>query len=75
MIILLFLLFLFIIFTGIIVGLWMSEVTGSNIAGFSIATGFILLLIILSIAFRKALFINPIIKAFIRQSEENIDEE
>ena len=74
-IILLFLLFLFIIFTGIVVGLWMSAITGSNIAGFSIATGFILLLIILSTAFRKILFINPLIKAFIRHSEENIDEE
>jgi hypothetical protein len=25
--------------------------------------------------FRKPLFVNPIIKAFISQSEENIDEE
>jgi hypothetical protein len=71
----LFLLFLFIIFLGVVVGLWLSDITGSYIAGFGITTGIILLLIILLTAFRKALFINPIIKAFIRQSEENITEE
>ena len=75
MIIFLFLLFVLIIFTGIVVGLWMSEITGSTVAGFGIATGFILLLIILCTAFRKTFFINPLIKAFIKRSEENIDEE
>ena len=71
----LFLLFLFIIFLGIVLSLWLSDLTGSYIAGFSITTGFILLVIILLAAFRKNLFVNPIIKGFIRQSQENPDEE
>lgn len=71
----LFLLFLFIIFLGVILGLWLSDITGSYITGFSITTGIILLLIILLTLFRKVLFVNPIIKAFISQSEENINEE
>jgi hypothetical protein len=56
-------------------GLWLSDITGSYIAGFGITTGIILLLIILLTLFRKAFFVNPIIKAFISQSEENINEE
>jgi uncharacterized membrane protein (DUF485 family) len=71
----LFLLFLFIIFLGVVLSLWFSQMTGSYIAGFSITTGIIFLVIVLLALFRKALFVNPIIKAFIRQSEENIEEE
>jgi hypothetical protein len=70
-----FLFFLFIIFLGVLFSLWMSHITGSHIAGFGITTGLILLLIILLAAFRKALFVNPIIRAFIRQSEEGTDDE
>ena len=71
----LFLLFLFIIFLGVVLSLWLSDITGSYIAGFGITTGIILLVIILLTLFRKALFVNPIIKAFINQAEENINEE
>ncbi len=71
----LFLLFLFIIFLGVLLSLWFSEMTGSYIAGFSITTGIIFLLIIILAVFRKVLFVNPIIKAFISQSEESIEEE
>ncbi|HVT86603.1 MAG TPA: hypothetical protein VHD35_15470 [Chitinophagaceae bacterium] len=71
----LFLLFLFIIFLGVVLSLWFSQMTGSYIAGFSITTGIILLVIVLLALFRKPLFVNPIIKAFISQSEENIEEE
>lgn len=71
----LFLLFLFIIFLGVVLSLWFSQMTGSYIAGFSITTGIIFLVIILLALFRKALFVNPIIKAFISQSEEIIEEE
>ncbi|TAN21089.1 MAG: hypothetical protein EPN37_00720 [Chitinophagaceae bacterium] len=71
----LFLLFLFIIFVGIITGLWLSHVTGSYITGFSITTGIILLVIVLLVLLRKPLFVNPLIKTFIRQSEEHVAEE
>jgi hypothetical protein len=75
MIISLFLLFLFIIFLGVVLSLWFSDMTGSYIAGFGITTGIILFFLILLAAFRKALFINPIIKAFINRSEENMEDD
>ncbi|MCZ2460330.1 MAG: hypothetical protein LC128_11995 [Chitinophagales bacterium] len=71
----LFLLFLFIIFFGIVLSLWFSKMTGSYIAGFSITTGIIVVVIILLALFRKPLFVNPIIRTFISQSEESFDEE
>lgn len=71
----LFLLFLFIIFSGVVLSLWFSKMTGSYITGFSITTGIIFLLILLLALFRKALFVNPIIKVFIRQSSESSEEE
>lgn len=70
----LFLFFLFIIFFGIVVSLWLSDLTGSYIAGFSITTGAILLLFILMAVLRKVLFVNPIIKTFIKLSEDSTDE-
>lgn len=71
----LFLLFLFIIFFGIVLSLWFSKMTGSYSAGFSITTGIIVVVIILLALFRKPLFVNPIIRTFISQSEESFDEE
>ena len=71
----LFLLFLFIIFAGVVLSLWLSDITGSYIAGFAITTGIILLIIFILTLFRRSLFVNPIIKAFISQSEENMNEE
>jgi type IV secretory pathway component VirB8 len=70
-----FLFFLFIIFFGVVLSLWFSKITGSYIAGFSITTGIILLMIILLAIFRKSLFVNPIIKAFISRSEEDSEED
>jgi hypothetical protein len=71
----LFLLFILIIFLGLVFGLWMSDVTGSYLKGFSIATlGLILLMLALAVL-RKILFVNPFIKAFIRNSKEPAEEE
>ncbi len=75
LIISLFLFFLFIIFSGVVLSLWLSQLTGSYIAGFGITTAGIFILIIVLATFRKALFVKPIIKAFINQSEETIDDE
>ncbi|MBS1919359.1 MAG: hypothetical protein JST17_03800 [Bacteroidetes bacterium] len=71
----LFLLFLFIIFLGVVLSLWFSQITGSFIAGFSITTGIIFIVIILLALFRKSLFVNPVIRTFISQSEETADDE
>ena len=75
LIISLFLLFLFIIFFAVVVSLWLSQLTGSYIVGFGITTAGILVLIVVLASFRKALFVNPIIKAFINQSGEEMDDE
>ena len=71
----LFLFSLFIIFLGVVLSLWLSELTGSYIAGFSITTAIILFVIILLAFFRRVLFINPIIRAFISHSDEDNDDE
>jgi hypothetical protein len=71
----LFLVFLLIIFSGIVLSLWLSDITGSFIAGFGITTLILFILILLLTAFRKALFINPIIRSFIRKQEEEKNEE
>lgn len=75
MIILLFLASLFIIFAGVTTGYWLSEILGSYVKGFGIVTLFILLLMILLVIFRKALFINPVIKILIRQVMKEEKEE
>jgi hypothetical protein len=62
--------FLFIIFAGITLGFWLSNVTGSNIAGFGITAGIIVLLMVFLTLLRKVLFINPIIRTIIRHSSK-----
>jgi hypothetical protein len=70
----LFLLFLFMIFLGTIIGLWLSNITGSYIEGFGITTLALLVIIIILALLRKTLFVTPIIKTFIHHSEESTTE-
>lgn len=55
-------------FTGLVAGFWFSELTGSYIKGFALATLCILVFIFLIAMLRKVLFVNPIIRAIIRKS-------
>jgi len=71
----LFLVWLFIIFLGLVAGFWLSKITGSYTMGFGIVTLIILVKIILLARFRKALFINPIIRAIIKNSGEEAEAE
>ena len=71
----LFLVFLVIIFAGLVMGFWLSSVTGSYITGFGITTLLLVLLLVLLALFRKVLFINPFIRLFIRRSTGAEDEE
>lgn len=61
----LFLLFLFVLFLGLVAGFWLSEVTGSYIIGFGIVTLLILLKIVVLAIFRKTFFVNPIVRNII----------
>ena len=70
-------LLLVMIFLGVVLGLWLSDLTGSYIQGFGITTLiFIFILAILAI-FRKSLFVNPVIKVMISklQDESGSDED
>lgn len=71
----LFLLWLLLIFLGIVLGLWLSEVTGNYLTGFGITTLIILAFCILVYVFRKALFVNPIIRTALKHSQQRKEEE
>ncbi|MBI2729599.1 MAG: hypothetical protein HYX40_02400 [Sphingobacteriales bacterium] len=64
-----FLIFLVIIFTGIVIGFWLSELLKSNVLGFGLTTVFMVLIIILLALFRRQLFINPIIRSIINNTQ------
>lgn len=65
-----FFLLLIFIFTGLVIGFWFSAITGSYVAGFGIATLILVIIVVLLAVFRKALFVHPIIRNFIRMTSE-----
>ena len=69
-------LLLVMIFLGIVLGLWLSDITGSYLQGFGITTLIFIFIVALLAVFRKSLFVNPVIKAMISklQSESSYDE-
>jgi hypothetical protein len=71
----LFMLFLVIIFTGMVVGFWLSGLLGSNVYGFGLTTLLLIIVIALLTVFRKQLFINPVIRGVIghTQADEKND--
>ncbi|MBS1573831.1 MAG: hypothetical protein JST09_00890 [Bacteroidetes bacterium] len=69
----LFLLFLVIIFGGMTLAYWLSDVFSSTVAGFGVTTLFLLLVFVLLAIFRKKLFINPVITNIISQSNDEDD--
>jgi hypothetical protein len=66
-----FLLFLFVTFVGLVIGFWLSDLTGSYVKGFGLATLILLALIIIVALLRKMLFVNPIIRAIIDRANED----
>ncbi len=72
-----FLLFLVIIFVGIVLGFWFSGMFNSNVLGFGLTTLIMIVVIGLLAIFRRQLFINPIIRGVINhtQSEQEKDYE
>jgi hypothetical protein len=69
----LFLVFLILFFTGLVVGFWFSNLLHSNVKGFGLTTLLILFLFILLAIFRKSLFIDPVIKSIIQRSGDDGD--
>ena len=67
-IVLLFLLSLLTIFLGMVTGFWLSVKTGSYSQGFGLTALIILFLVLLVLAFRKSLFINPLIRIIMKKT-------
>jgi hypothetical protein len=61
-----FLFFLLFIFIGLVLGFWFSELAGSFAVGFGLATLLLFFVMLLVFFFRKQLFINPMIRIFIK---------
>ncbi|HTQ63570.1 MAG TPA: hypothetical protein VMI12_02180 [Puia sp.] len=65
-----FLLFLIMIFSGIVLGCWLSNLMHSYVWGFGLTTLILVLVFILLAAFRKSLFVRPVIQAIINKIGE-----
>jgi hypothetical protein len=66
----LFLILLIAIFSGVVLGCWLGAILHSYVWGFGLTTLGMVVLFILLTAFRKALFVNPVIQAIIRRARE-----
>ena len=67
-----------VLFLGMSLSFWLSAVLHNQVAGFAITGGLFILLLILVILLRKPLFLNPLVKAIIRETlsegEGNVSE-
>ncbi len=71
----LFLAFLFLLFSGLMIGFWFSDLLHSKVKGFGLVTLLILVVFILLALFRKALFVDPVVQSIIQRSREETSEE
>jgi hypothetical protein len=71
----LFLLFLIILFAGLVLSFWLSDITHSFIMGFGITTIFLLIVFTVLIIFRKKWFVDPIVQKIVERSTEDLDDE
>jgi hypothetical protein len=70
----LFLAFLFLLFGGMMVAFWFSNIFHSQVKGFGLVTLLILLIFILLAVFRRVLFVEPVIQSVIQKSKEEEEE-
>jgi len=68
------LIFLLLAFTGLVIGFWFTDMTGSYVKGFGYTTLIMLGIIIFLALFRKVLFVNPIIRKIIRRTMADNDD-
>ena len=71
----LFLAFLIVLFTGVVIGFWFSGLLHSYVEGFGLVTLLMLTVFLLMAVFRKSLFVNPVIQSIIQRSREEDKEE
>lgn len=70
-----FMVLFFLLFLVIAFSWFMSDLLGSTTLGFLCGGGVFLLILMLSVAFRKALFLNPLIRLFIQTSTQEEEDE
>ena len=70
-----FMVLFFLLFLVIAFSRFMSDLLGSATMGFLCGGGVFLLILVLSVAFRKALFLNPLIRLFIQTSTQEEEDE
>jgi hypothetical protein len=63
------------VFTGLVIGFWFTQLTGSYVLGFGLATMLLLLIIILMAVFRNSLFVNPVMRNFVKRTASEETEE
>jgi hypothetical protein len=61
-----FVIFLLLVFLGLLTGFWLSDLTGSYTRGFGITALMMLMVIIIVALLRKTLFVRPIIRILIK---------
>ena len=66
----LFMLFLILLFAGFTLSFWLADLLHSNTAGFAVTTGILVLFTLLITLFRKAIFINPVIRIILKQNSD-----
>lgn len=71
----LFLAFLILLFSGLLLGFWFSSLFHSYVKGFGLVVLLLLLVFVLLAVFRKALFVDPVIQSIIQKSREESEEE
>ena len=71
----LFLLLLIMIFSGVALGFWISNLTHSYVRGFGLTTLLLILVFVLLAVFRNALFVRPVIQSIIRKINESFEKD
>lgn len=71
----LFLVFLILLFGGVVIGFWFSSLLHSYIKGFGLITLLLIVVFLLLAVFRKNLFVNPVIQSIIQKSREESGEQ
>ncbi|MFM1794848.1 MAG: hypothetical protein RL642_1233 [Bacteroidota bacterium] len=70
-----FMVLFFLLFLVIAFSWFMADLLGSAAMGFLCGGGVFLIILLLGVAFRKALFLNPLIRLFIRTATQEEEDE
>ncbi|WP_126969412.1 hypothetical protein [Gynurincola endophyticus] len=65
--------FLILLFAGLVLGFWLSSITGSYVSGFGYATLILMGLLIIIYLMRNILFINPALNLVLDKMQEDPD--